>query len=121
MPSDIRLPILDASGLHVSLVAHQNIQLHAGTTNAALPHAPIALRAGTPQAAGAVASPNGLNWFAEDATTSDFNGSVPFRNWGVRNSVGDVFHAGCNVTKRMSRFDIFLLMFPPRMTRRSSR
>ena len=65
----------------------------------------------------AVASPNGMNWYIpeNDLLLRDVNGSVPFRNWGVRNSVGDLLHSRCNLNKRFSRLDIFYLMFPPRM------
>lgn len=43
------------------------------------------------------------------------NGSVFSREWGVRDNVtGDVLRSGCNVNERLSPFDVFLLMFPPK-------
>jgi len=59
----------------------------------------------------AVASPNGMNWYIpeNDLLFRDANGSVPYRNWGVRNSVGDLLHSRCNLNKRFNFTSCFLL------------
>jgi Transposase IS4 len=38
---------------------------------------------------------------------------VPSRRWHIKTPIGDHLSFGSNITKRMSRQDVFLLMFPP--------
>jgi Transposase IS4 len=57
---------------------------------------------------------HGQNWYTDDvATRTNINGLFPFRAWGIRTPIGDVLGVGSNVGERMSRLDIFMLMFPP--------
>jgi Transposase IS4 len=61
-----------------------------------------------------IAAPNGERWYKDDAATlMDINGSFPFRSWGVKTPIGDLLGSGSNVGERLSRLEVFLLMFPP--------
>jgi Transposase IS4 len=57
---------------------------------------------------------HGMEWFFDDANTvHDIGGRVPSRRWHIKTPIGDHLSFGSNITKRMSRLDVFLLMFPP--------
>jgi Transposase IS4 len=61
-----------------------------------------------------VCSPHGYNWYEDDqASVSDINGTYNTREWGLKTPIGDVLRMECNVNKRLSRLDVFYLMFPP--------
>jgi hypothetical protein len=61
-----------------------------------------------------VTAPHGERWYKDDIVTqSDINGMFPYRAWGVKTPRGDLLGAGSNVGERLSRLDIFLLMYPP--------
>jgi Transposase IS4 len=61
-----------------------------------------------------ITAPHGERWYKDDsATQQDVNGMFPYRAWGVKTPIGDHLGAGSNVCERLSRLDIFLLMFPP--------
>jgi Transposase IS4 len=55
-----------------------------------------------------------MNWFCDnEATQIEIKGSFHSREWGVKTPEGDILRRGSNSDKRLSRLDIFLLMFPP--------
>jgi hypothetical protein len=61
-----------------------------------------------------VASPLGFDCHNEPhLCLQDINGSVLYREWGVRTSMNGVLRQGCNAEGHFSRLDIFLYMFPP--------
>jgi hypothetical protein len=61
-----------------------------------------------------MAAPNGERWYKDDAATlMDINGLYLYRFWGVRTPIGDLLGSGSNIGERLSRLEVFLLMFPP--------
>jgi Transposase IS4 len=81
--------------------------------------APTTNRVGTrhilsPNRKNVVESPLGFDWHNEPSLClQEVNGSVHYREWGVRTRLGDILRRGCNADERFSRLDIFYLMFPP--------
>ena len=64
-----------------------------------------------------IAYVHGNEWVRAAMTNPPLNGNVPFRQWSVRNLVGEVLHPGQNnltTAQEMSPLDFFLLMFPPK-------
>jgi hypothetical protein len=49
----------------------------------------------------------------DDACQMHMGGNVPFREWSIRTVVGHWLGPGSDSRKSMSRFECFLLMFPP--------
>jgi Transposase IS4 len=61
-----------------------------------------------------VCSPHGFNWYEDDqAMVSDTNGTYNTREWGLKTPIGDILRSESKINKRLSRLDIFHLMFPP--------
>jgi hypothetical protein len=57
---------------------------------------------------------HGQNRYTDEAATqSNINGLFPFRDWGIRTPIGDILGVGSSASERISRLDIFMLIFPP--------
>ena len=64
-----------------------------------------------------VANVHGNEWVRAAMTDPPLNGNVPFRQWSIRNMVGEILTPGqSNLTtaQEMSPLDFVLLMFPPK-------
>lgn len=63
-----------------------------------------------------VATAHGLDWYdLPNTAMKEVNGSVLFRDWGVRTPTGNIWRTECNIDEQISRMDVFLQMFPPVM------
>ena len=57
---------------------------------------------------------HGMKWMENDSLAKkDQNGPINSRTWGIQTITGDVISQGCELGKRMSRLNFFLLIFPP--------
>ena len=57
---------------------------------------------------------DGVKWEEDpEKVMIDQNGPLFERPWSLKTSTGDILTAGCELGKRMTRLDYFLLMFPP--------
>ena len=57
---------------------------------------------------------HGMKWMENDSLAKkDQNGPINTRTWGIQKITGDVIAQGCELGKRMSRLDFFMVIFPP--------
>jgi hypothetical protein len=58
---------------------------------------------------------HGEKWFEDyDATMRDINGPYHYRSWSLKTPTDTTWIEGYNVDKKISRLDVFLMMFPPK-------
>ena len=58
---------------------------------------------------------HGRQWFTYPGDYgANFNGAIPYREWGLRLPTGEVWREGCNDDETITRLDVFLQMFPSR-------
>ena len=59
---------------------------------------------------------NGQNWFHDDEICKlNINGPTSKREWSIKVPVGNPITKGSNTDKHLSRLDVFLIMFPPKL------
>jgi hypothetical protein len=60
-----------------------------------------------------VSSNHGVNWNSQpDGFNHAINGTIPYKEWGLRLPTGDVWRDGANTDEAITRLDVFLQMFP---------